>query len=338
MRNTKIIATLGPASDQLEVLQNMILFGMDVARLNMSHGTQELQAARIKKVQELAKKLNKKVEILIDLQGPKIRVGKFINQKIILQVNSKLILDPNWDPNAGTSQSVYISYHDLYKDLKPKDIVLLDDGKIELIVEKISSNKIICIATKDVILKDNKGLNIKGGGLSANSFTSKDQEDLLFALNFNVDAFALSFVKTPEDLIKAKKIIANPKIDVIAKIETKEAILNIEKITEVADGVMVARGDLGVELGLSQLPALQKKIVKVAKLLNKPAIVATQMMESMLENPMPTRAEVMDVANAVLDGASAVEFSEETAVGKYPDLVIKYVDEICREAELLKLH
>lgn len=331
------MATLGPATDHPEILKNMILAGMDIARLNMSHGTQELHANRIQDLQNIAKNLNKKVEILIDLQGPKIRIGKFVNQKIFLAKNAKFILDPNLDPNLGNEQAVFISYKNLYQDLQPNNILLLDDGKVELLVESINNNKIICVATKEIILRNNLGVNLKGGDLSLNSLTNKDREDMLFAVGFNIDSFALSFVKTQEDLIRAKQIISgfnvNKKINIIAKIETRSAILNIEDIVKVADGVMVARGDLGVELGLFKLPILQKQIIKIAKSFNKPATVITQMMDSMIEHPMPFRAEVMDVANAVLDGAKVVGFSAETATGNYPDLVIKYVNDICIEVE-----
>ncbi len=335
MRRTQIIATLGSSTDQMNVLQDMILAGMNIARINMSHGNQALHASRIKHLQDVSKKLKKRVDILIDLQGPKIRIGKFINKKINLKINSKLILDPEFDQNAGTEKTVYLSYSDLYKDLNLNDILLLDDGKVALKVELIKGNKISCVALHAGVLSDNKGINIQGGGLSASALTSKDKEDILFASQFDIDFFALSFVKTAEDINNIRSIIkyADSKAKIFAKIETKKAVINIEEITKTADGVMVARGDLGVELGLAKLPALQKRIIKIAKLLHKPSIVATQMMDSMIENSMPTRAEVMDVANAVLDGASGVAFSAETAIGKYPALVIKYVDEICIEAE-----
>ena len=335
MRRTQIIATLGSSTDQMNVLQDMILAGMNIARINMSHGNQALHASRIKHLQDVSKKLKKRVDILIDLQGPKIRIGKFINKKINLKINSKLILDPEFDQNAGTEKTVYLSYFDLYKDLNLNDILLLDDGKVALKVELIKGNKISCVALHAGVLSDNKGINIQGGGLSASALTSKDKEDILFASQFDIDFFALSFVKTAEDIDNIRSIIkyADSKAKIFAKIETKNAVINIEEIIKTADGVMVARGDLGVELGLAKLPALQKRIIKIAKLLHKPSIVATQMMDSMIENSMPTRAEVMDVANAVLDGASGVAFSAETAIGKYPALVIKYADEICIEAE-----
>lgn len=339
MRKTKIIATLGPSTDHNNVLQEMILAGMDIARINMSHGSQALHATRIKNLQSIAKKLNKRVDILIDLQGPKIRIGKFINNKIHLNINSKLILDPDFDQNAGTNTVVYTSYSDLHKDLNLHDTLLLDDGKIELQVELIRGNKIFCVAKNSGVLSDNKGINIQGGGLSASALTVKDKEDILFASQFDIDFFALSFVKKVEDINNIRSIIkyAKSHAKVFAKIETKQSVVNLEEITKAADGVMIARGDLGVELGLAKLPALQKRITQVAKLLNKPSIVATQMMESMIENSMPTRAEVMDVANAILDGAKGVVFSSETATGKHPALVIKYVNEICLEAEKIIL-
>ncbi len=339
MRNTKIIATLGPSTDDLNILKNMILSGMDIARINMSHGNHATNATRIKNVQDIAKKMNKRVDIFVDLQGPKIRIGKFINKKINLKINSKLILDPDLEKNAGTDKAVYVSYPELYKDLNLQDILLLDDGKIVLQVELIRGNKIFCVAKNQGILSDNKGINLEGGGLSVNAITAKDKEDVLFTSQFNIDFFGLSFVKTAADINNIRNIIkyAKSHAKVFAKIETKSSIINLEEITKAADGLMVARGDLGVELGLVKLPALQKKITQVAKNNNKPVIIATQMMESMIENSMPTRAEVMDVANAVIDGARGVVLSSETAMGRHPALVIKYVDEICLEAEKIKI-
>jgi pyruvate kinase len=337
MRKTIIIATLGPATDNLQTLEHLILSGVDIVRINMSHGNNAINAVRIKNAQDIAKKINKRLDIFVDLQGPKVRIGKFINKKINLKVNSKLILDPDLDHNAGTDKAVYVSYPDLYKDLNLQDLLLLDDGKIELQVELIRGNKIFCVAKNEGVLSNNKGINIQGGGLSLNAITNQDKQDILFASQLGVDFFGLSFVKTAADINDLYSLIkyAKSRAKVFAKIETKQSIINLEEITKAADGVMVARGDLAVELGFAKLPALQKKIIQVAKYLNKPCLVATQMMESMIENSIPTRAEVMDVANSIIDGAKGLVLSAETAIGKHPPLVIKYVNEICLEAEKL---
>jgi pyruvate kinase len=339
VNKTKIIATLGPATDPEPVLEKMLLAGMDLARLNMSHGYGALHAARIEQARFIAQKLNKRLEFLIDLQGPKIRLGKFVNQKISLQVNQPLILDPDIDPAGGTNQAVYVDYANLYRDLTLKDILLLDDGKIILEVEAICENKIHCIAKNNGTLSDHKGINKLDGGLSAPSITDKDEQDLLLMSQLDIDYCGLSFVKNSSEIQHLRNLIKKTKtnIKIFAKIETKQAVSNLEEIIQAADGIMVARGDLGVELGLSKLPVLQKHILQVANTFDKPAIVATQMMYSMINSPSPTRAEVMDVANAILDGADGITLSEETAIGEHPALVVRYVQDICQQTEKLLL-
>lgn len=336
-RKTKIMATLGPATDHINILTDLLLNGVDIVRLNMSHGNFSVHANRIKDVMYVAKKYHKKIEICVDLSGPKIRIGKFINKKVYLKANNQFILDPNLDVDLGTENAVNISYHDLYKDVHIKDLLLLDDGKITLEVNFIKGNKIMCLVRNPGYLSDNKGLSLQGGGVTANALTSKDQEAIVFTSQFKIDFFAISFVKNANDIIQVREIIATAcsKAKVFAKIETKQAIENLEEIVKAADGIMVARGDLGVELGLAALPGLQKKIVKIANKLNKPVIIATGIMDSMIEHSTPTRAEVMDIANAILDRANVIAFSAETAIGKYPVLVVKYASEVCIEAEKL---
>ena len=337
IRKTKIMATLGPSTDHINTLTDLMLAGMDIVRLNMSHGNFGVHANRLKDLMYVAKKHHKHLDICVDLPGPKVRIGKFVNQKVHLKANNQFILDPDLDENSGTEQAVKISYSNLYQDLNNKDILLLDDGKIALEVELINSNKIICLIKTSGYLSDNKGLSLQGGGLSADALTSKDQEAIIFIAQFKIDLFAISFVKTASDIIKIRKIIqeAHSKAKVFAKIETKKAIENLEEIIKEADGIMVARGDLGVELGLAVLPGLQKYILKIANKYNKPAIVATGIMDSMIEHSTPTRAEVMDIANSILDGAKIIAFSAETAIGKNPVLVVKYANDICIEAEKL---
>lgn len=337
LRKTKIIATLGPATDDPLILEKLILSGMDIARVNMSHADNTINAIRIKNLQDLAEKLDHRVDIFIDLPGHKIRIGKFVNKKINLLPGHKIILDPDLDPNSGTAEAVYISYPNLYQDLLWEDLLLLDDGKIILQVELIKGNKIFCVAKNAGVLSNNKGVHVKGGVKSLAGITDKDKESVIFASQFNIDFFGLSFVKSVQDVNDLRNIIkySKSKAKVFAKIETKQAILNLDEITKAADGIMVARGDLAIELGFSKLPALQKKITQTAKYFNKPCLIATQVIESMIENIMPTRAEIMDVANSVIDGARGIVLAAETAIGKNGPLVIQYLDEICLEAEKL---
>ena len=337
MRRTKIVATLGPASSSLETLQQIIAAGVDVVRLNFSHGSSSEKQNLVTLVRQAAAAEAKIVGILADLQGPKIRIAKFKNGKIILQENSKFILDAALAPDAGDETSVGIDYKELPNDVKPEDVLLLDDGRLVLIVKEVVATKIICQVKVGGELSNNKGINRQGGGLSAGALTAKDREDLKTAVAFNVDYIAISFVRSQADVIETQKLITNAKgnAGVIAKIERIEAIVPevLQGIIKHSDGIMVARGDLAVEIGDAEVPAAQKFMIDCAVALNKPVITATQMMETMIHNVTPTRAEVSDVANAILDGTDAVMLSAETATGDHPVLVIQTINRICTAAE-----
>ncbi|MCW5588536.1 MAG: pyruvate kinase [Legionellales bacterium] len=335
LRRTKIIATLGPATDDPMVLENMIKAGLDVVRLNFSHGSKEDHAKRIQMVRELAKKHQKHISVLSDLQGPKIRIARFKNNKITLKKGAKFILDANLEVNAGDELQVGIDYKELPNDVRAGDILLLNDGLMEFVVDKVHDQKIYCEVLVDGELSNNKGINRQGGGLSAKALTDKDKADLNIAVELGTDYLALSFPRNAEDVLEAKQLLtqAGSTAGVIAKVERVEAITAIDEIIDASDGVMVARGDLGVEIGDAELPAVQKHIIHQCRYRNKPVITATQMMESMIANPIPTRAEVFDVANAVLDGTDCVMLSAETATGHNPVKVIQAMSRICLGAE-----
>jgi pyruvate kinase len=335
LRRTKIVITLGPSLDDPEVLKRAIQAGADVFRANFSHGAVEMHESRITSVRKLAEECGKTVAILIDLQGPKIRVGRFKNKEIQLVEGQGFILDTDLTGDAGTEEMVGLDYKDLPKDVRPGDTLLLDDGRLVMQVIKIELNRIHCIVTVGGTLSNNKGINRLGGGLSAAALTDKDRKDLKHAVRLNADYIAISFPRNADDVKEARVLLkaAGGNAGIIAKIERAEAITNIEEIIRTADAVMVARGDLGVEIGDAELPGAQKLIIHLAKKLNKPVITATQMLESMTYNTIPTRAEVSDVANAVLDGTDAVMLSGETAVGKYPDKAVAAMDRICLSAE-----
>ena len=333
-RRTKIIATIGPASSDVEILSAMILAGVDLVRINFSHGTESEQVALINMARAAAVKANKEIGIIADLQGPKIRVGVFSNKKIELQVGQAFILDCRKN-TPGDERCVGVDYLDLATDLTVNDSLLLNDGLIELLVERIEKHKIYCKVVLGGTLSNNKGINKKGGGLSASALTDKDLLDLKSAANAGVDYIAISFVRNAKDVEYAKKQIqlTGKYVAIIAKIERADAINCIDEIIRASDAVMVARGDLGVEIGLAQVPFEQKHIIERARVLGKAVITATQMMESMISQPQATRAEVSDVANAVLDGTDAVMLSGETAVGHYPLRVVETVADVCLNAE-----
>jgi pyruvate kinase len=337
MRRTKIVTTLGPASSSLETLRDMIAAGVNVVRLNFSHGTADEKRKIVALVRQAAKEVGKIVGILGDLQGPKIRVAKFKNGKVILQENAEFILDANLAKDAGDETAVGIDYKELPQDVKPNDVLLLDDGRLVLIVKKIEGAKIICNVKVGGELSNNKGINRQGGGLSAGALTDKDREDLKTAVALGVDYIAISFVRSADDINETKSLIAaaNGHVGVIAKIERIEAIVpeTLDQIIKASDGIMVARGDLAVEIGDAEVPAAQKFMIDRARALSTPVITATQMMETMIHNVVPTRAEVSDVANAVLDGTDAVMLSAETATGDHPALVVQTMDRICAAAE-----
>ncbi|HPT49143.1 MAG TPA: pyruvate kinase [Accumulibacter sp.] len=332
-RDTKIVATLGPASSDAEVLERMICAGVDVVRLNFSHGKREDHVARAQLVREVAARVGRPVGILADLQGPKIRIGKFVDGKIWLEKGARFILDAKCE--LGNEERVGLDYKDLTHDVATGSVLLLDDGRIVLIVDRVLGAEIFTTVRHGGELSDNKGINRQGGGLSAPALTAKDMEDIRTASSIGVDYVAVSFPKSAADMYMAKQLIhaAGGHARTIAKIERVEAVAALEEIIAASDGVMVARGDLAVEVGDAAVPALQKRMIRLAREKNKLAITATQMMESMILSPAPTRAEVSDVANAVLDGTDAVMLSAETASGKYPVETVEAMSRICLEAE-----
>lgn len=335
LRRTKILATLGPATDQPDQLNQLIAAGADAVRLNFSHGTAEDHERRAQAVQALSQAFGKEIAIIADLQGPKIRIARFSTGSIILQPGAEFILDSDYPKDAGTEEQVGVDYENLYQDVKSEDSLLLDDGRIVLTVKKVSGRKIFTQVMVGGSLSNNKGINRLGGGLSAKALTEKDKEDLKTALALSADYIAISFPRCAKDIHEAKALIqaAGGKAGVIAKIERAEALDTLDEIIHAADAVMVARGDLGVEIGDAELPRVQKHIIARARALNKPVITATQMMETMIHNTIPTRAEVFDVANAILDGTDAVMLSAETASGEHPAQVVATMARICLGAE-----
>ncbi len=337
-RATKIVATLGPASSTPEVLERMIRAGVDVVRLNFSHGKAQDHIDRARMVREAAAAVGKEVAIMADLQGPKIRVGKFENGKIELVNGTRFILDAN-RTELGNEEIVGLDYKELPRDVKPGDTLLLNDGLLVLTVEAVRGAQVHTIVKQGGELSNNKGINKQGGGLTAPALTAKDMEDIKTAMAFQCEYLAVSFPKNATDMEMARQlanVAGEPwrhKPGMIAKIERSEAIPHLEAILKASDGIMVARGDLAVEVGNAAVPALQKRMIRMARELDKVAITATQMMESMIVNPVPTRAEVSDVANAVLDGTDAVMLSAETAAGKFPVETIEQMAAIALEAE-----
>ncbi|HJV83963.1 MAG TPA: pyruvate kinase [Noviherbaspirillum sp.] len=337
IRATKIVATIGPASSDPDTLVKMINAGVNVVRLNFSHGKAQDHIERASMVRQAATACGREVAIMADLQGPKIRIGKFEHGKIFLESGSKFVLDA--DCELGNQATVGLDYKELPRDLKPADVLLLNDGLIVLVVDKIVGSAIHTTVRIGGELSNNKGINRLGGGLSAPALTAKDMEDIKTAMSLQADYIAVSFPKNATDMIMARQlanIAGEPtrhKPQMIAKIERAEAIPLLQEILDASDGIMVARGDLAVEVGNAAVPALQKRMIRMARASNKLAITATQMMESMIVNAVPTRAEVSDVANAVLDGTDAVMTSAETASGKYPVETVEAMAAICLEAE-----
>ena len=335
LRRTKIIATLGPATDSPQVLEQMVLAGIDMVRVNFSHGSLAEHSERIAAVRDCADRLERQVGILADLQGPKIRIAGFRHGQVRLQPGQQFVLDSSLPRAAGTIDGVGTDYKALCTDVEPGSTLLLDDGRIILQVDAIQGTRIVTTVAVGGVLSDKKGINLKGGGLSAAALTEKDRQDLSHVTDLGVDYVALSFVRGADDIQTARRLLgkAGDGIGIIAKIERTEAIANIEDIILVSDGVMVARGDLAIEIGDAEVPAIQKQIIQRARAMNKPVITATQMMESMISSAVPTRAEVSDVANAILDGTDAVMLSAETAVGDHPATVVEAVARVCLSAE-----
>ncbi len=335
LRHTKIIATLGPATDSEQVMSRLMDAGVDLVRLNFSHGTHEEHAWRIKTLRKLSKEKSYEVGVLGDLQGAKIRIGIFKDKKINLNVGESFCIDTELALGEGNQEKVGTTYKGLAGDVGPEDILLIDDGRIVLKVDNVDGGKINCIVEMGGELSSNKGINRKGGGLSAPALTDKDREDIQHAVNFDVDYIAISFPRDAEDIKLAKQIFndAGGKAGIIAKIERVEALESIDEILDVCDAIMIGRGDLGVEIGDAEVPGVQKSLIDMAHEKNRIAITATQMMESMTYSPIPTRAEVSDVANAVLDGTDAVMLSGETAVGSYPVKAVQAMNRTCLASE-----
>ena len=334
-RSTKIVATLGPASSDPAVLERMIRAGVDVVRMNFSHGTPDDHRARAQLVRDLCRKTGRTVGIMADLQGPKIRVGKFKDGRVTLSPGDRFVLDSECE--LGDQTRAGLDYKELPQDVRPGDVLLLDDGKIVFEVEKVAGHEIHSRVRHGGVLSNNKGINRLGGGLTAPALTAKDMEDIRLAAGINADYLAVSFPKSGKDMYMARELLraAGGRSFLIAKIERAEAVGReaFEDILSACDGIMVARGDLAVEVGDASVPALQKRMIHLAREHNRLTITATQMMESMIASPVPTRAEVSDVANAVLDGTDAVMLSAETAAGKYPVETIEAMSRICVEAE-----
>jgi pyruvate kinase len=333
LRKTKIVATLGPASSSEEMIARMIVAGVDVVRLNFSHGTAEDHIQRAETVRNIALKLGRPVGVLCDLQGPKIRIGKFELGSVKLAAGDTFILDA--DCKLGNQQRVGLDYKTLPREVGPGSVLLLDDGRIVMTVEMVKGNEIICTVVSGGILSNNKGINRQGGGLSAAALTEKDKQDIKTAVALEADFIALSFPRNGADVKQARKLVrkAGGNASIVAKIERAEAIDALEEIIAASDVIMVARGDLGVEVGDAAVPGLQKRMIRMARAQNKVVITATQMLESMITSPIPTRAEVSDVANAVLDGTDAVMLSAESAVGHYPLESVSAMHRVCLEAE-----
>ncbi len=337
MRRTKIVCTIGPATASLEMLVKLMNAGMDVARLNFSHGSHEVHRQTVDNIREASMITGKTVAILQDLQGPKIRTGKVENGAVFLEENAPFIITSD-ELEYGNAQRVGTGYKELPHEVKPGCEILLDDGYLSLKVVRVEGNDIHTTVVKGGMLKDRKGIITPGCALSAPAMSEKDIEDLKFGLDLGIDAVALSFVKSERDILELKTTmkLLGRSVPIIAKIERYEGIEDIEDIIEESNGIMVARGDLGLEMPAEEVPGLQKFIISRCNYYGKPVITATQMLESMIENPRPTRAEASDVANAVIDGSDCVMLSAETSVGKYPLDAVNYMDRIIVNAEKYK--
>jgi pyruvate kinase len=337
-RATKIVATLGPASSDPQVLERLLRAGVDVVRLNFSHGKAQDHIDRANLVRECAQRVGRPVALMADLQGPKIRVGRFVDGKVMLEKGALFTLDAQ-RTEPGDLEAVGLDYKELPRDVRPGDSLLLNDGLIVLTVEDVRGEKVVTRVKVGGELSNNKGINKQGGGLTAPALTAKDMEDIRTAMAFQADYLAVSFPKNATDMEMARQLanVAGEayrhKPALIAKIERSEAIPQLEAILRASDGIMVARGDLAVEVGNAAVPALQKRMIRMAREMDRIVITATQMMESMIQNPVPTRAEVSDVANAVLDGTDAVMLSAETAAGKFPVETVEQMHQIAYEAE-----
>src|SRR3569833_4471352 len=335
LRRTKIVATIGPATDDPAVLTEMVHEGLDVARLNASHGTRDDQTRRLKMLREIEQKVGQSIGTLLDLRGPKIRIEAFVDGKVMLEEGKPFVLDTTLDKKAGTIDTVGVAYKDLPNDVTAGDILLLNDGQIVLDVDAVKGTRIDTRVRVAGELSDRKGLNRQGGGISAPALSDQDRDDIKFAAEAGVDYIAVSFARSANDIEQARAIARKwgSKARILAKIERQEAVTNLAEIADASDAVMVARGDLGVEMGYAELTGLQKTIIHESRIRNRVVITATQMMESMIHNPIPTRAEVSDVSNAVMDGTDAVMLSAETATGRYPVKAVKAMAQVIEGAE-----
>jgi pyruvate kinase len=333
-RRTKIVATLGPGSNNPEMIERLIEAGVNVFRLNFSHGTKELHKSNIDHIRELSQRLKRPIGVLQDLQGPKIRIATFKDGKVELKVGDSLSLTCD-DDSPGDKKRVGVTYKNLYNDVRSGDTLLLDDGRLALKVKALKGQTIETTVTLGGVLSNNKGINIPGADLSIPALTDKDVEDLLYGAELDVDWVAMSFVRSRDDLLLARHYLARAgsRAKLMAKIEKPSAVSRFEEILGEVDGVMVARGDLGVEMAPEQVPLIQKRLIRACVEAGKPVVTATQMLESMISNPTPTRAEASDVANAIYDGTDAVMLSAETAVGQYPVEAVQMMNRIALSVE-----
>lgn len=334
MRKTKIVCTLGPSTDKESVLKQMMIEGMNVARCNFSHGTYEEHKKRMNMVKKLRKEVGKPVAILLDTKGPEVRVKDFKEGKVMLEAGQLFTLTV--DEVEGTKDKVSVTYNRLYEDLEVGMRVLIDDGLIEMKVEKVDKNDIVCRVINGGVVSNHKGVNVPDVDLSMPYISDKDREDILFGISQDVDFIAASFVQKKEDILQLRKLLeknGGEDIKIISKIENAQGVANIDDIIEVSDGIMVARGDMGVEIPYEEVPVIQKKIIKKVYRAGKQVITATQMLESMIKNPRPTRAETTDIANAVYDGTSAIMLSGETAAGAYPVEAVRTMVKIAERTE-----
>lgn len=331
----KILSTLGPATSNKKMIKSLVEAGADAFRLNFSHGEHETHQQNLEYIREIADEKQMNIAILADLQGPKLRIGQFKNGRIDLKKGQKFILDMK--DELGDETRVSLPHKEIFAAMKPKTHLLLNDGNVKLYIKKCNKKEAVCEVIEGTELSDRKGVNVPDVTLPISALTKKDKKDLEFALSLNVDWVALSFVQTADDVKLAQKLI-NGKAKLISKIEKPNAVENITEIVEASDAIMIARGDLGVECPIQQVPVLQKRLIKICRARGKPVVVATQMLESMITNACPTRAEVSDVANAVYEGVDAVMLSGETAVGEHPRLVVETMDKIISEVEMNKQH
>ncbi|GKX68028.1 pyruvate kinase [Inconstantimicrobium mannanitabidum] len=336
MRKTKMVCTIGPASENPEILSKIIEAGMNASRHNFSHGDHEEHRGRIELVKKLAKEYNKEIAVVLDTKGPEIRTGKFEPNKVELTLGSKFTIYAGAEDVIGDTTKCSVTYANLAKDVKPGDTILIDDGLVGLKVESVEGNAIQCLVMNTGLVGTHKGVNVPGVSIKLPAMTEKDKSDLIFGCEMGVNVVAASFIRKAEDVLAIRKVLAEnggEDIQIFSKIENQEGVDNIDSIIEVSDGIMVARGDLGVEIPIEQVPAAQKMMIQKCNAVGKPVITATQMLDSMIRNPRPTRAEVSDVANAILDGTDAIMLSGESANGTYPVEAVQTMAKIAEETE-----